>query len=63
MICNNDDMALGAIDAIKRADIRAKGAIKVVGIDGTPVGKEALAAGESVRHGGVGPGAVRQGDL
>lgn len=45
VICNNDDMALGAIDAIKRADI-PKGAIKVVGIDGTPVGKEALAAGD-----------------
>ena len=45
VICNNDDMALGAIDAIKRANI-PKGAIKVVGIDGTPVGKEALAAGD-----------------
>ncbi|MBS6954231.1 MAG: galactose ABC transporter substrate-binding protein [Enterocloster asparagiformis] len=45
VICNNDDMALGAIDAIKRANIR-KGAIKVVGIDGTPVGKEALEAGD-----------------
>ena len=45
VICNNDDMALGAIDAIKRANI-PRGAIKVVGIDGTPVGKEALAAGD-----------------
>ncbi len=45
VICNNDDMALGAIDAIKRANI-LKGAIRVVGIDGTPVGKEALEAGD-----------------
>ena len=45
VICNNDDMALGAIDAIKRANI-PKGAIKVVGIDGTPVGKEALESGD-----------------
>ena len=45
VIRNNDDMALGAIDAIKRANI-PRGAIKVVGIDGTPVGKEALAAGD-----------------
>ena len=45
VVSNNDDMALGAIDAIKRANIR-KGAIKVVGIDGTPVGKEALEAGD-----------------
>ena len=45
VICNNDDMALGAIDAMKREGV-TKGTIKVVGIDGTPVGKEALESGD-----------------
>lgn len=44
VICNNDDMALGAIDAMKRAGIGA-GTTKVVGIDGTPVGLEAVKEG------------------
>ena len=34
VVSNNDDMALGAIDAMNRAGIRAN-SIKVVGIDGT----------------------------
>ena len=45
VICNNDDMALGAIDAIKRAGIMA-GTIKLVGIDGTPAGQEAFREGK-----------------
>lgn len=45
VICNNDDMALGAIDAIDRAGI-LPGTIKLVGIDATPPGMEALKAGK-----------------
>ncbi len=45
VICNNDDMALGAIDSLERNGIMA-GTIKLVGIDGTPVGQEALRAGK-----------------
>jgi len=45
VICNNDDMALGAIDSIERNGI-LPGSIKVVGIDGTPAGKEALRNGK-----------------
>lgn len=45
VICNNDDMALGAIDAIERNGIPA-GAMKLVGIDGTPAGKEAIRSGK-----------------
>ena len=44
VICNNDDMALGAMDAIDREEIMKK--IYVVGIDGTPVGMEALESGK-----------------
>ena len=44
VLSNNDDMALGAIDAINRAGIGAN-SIKVVGIDGTPVGIKALEEG------------------
>ncbi|MCI8454349.1 MAG: galactose ABC transporter substrate-binding protein [Lachnospiraceae bacterium] len=44
-ICNNDDMALGAIDAMERNGV-AFGAIRLVGIDGTPAGQEALKAGK-----------------
>ncbi|MDR1765005.1 MAG: galactose ABC transporter substrate-binding protein [Lachnospiraceae bacterium] len=45
VIANNDDMALGAIDAVDRAGLIGK-TPKIVGIDGTPVGKEALKAGK-----------------
>lgn len=44
-ICNNDDMALGAIDAMERNNVPGN-TIKLVGIDGTPVGLEALEAGK-----------------
>lgn len=44
VVSNNDDMALGAIDAMNRAGIGAN-SIKVVGIDGTPVGRKALEEG------------------
>ena len=43
MVSNNDDMALGAIDALERAGIRD---VNVVGIDGTIPGTEALEAGK-----------------
>lgn len=42
VICNNDDMALGAIDALERAEISG---ISVVGIDGTAPGLEAVENG------------------
>ena len=45
IFCNNDDMAIGAIDAIERAGIVA-GTIKLVGIDGTPAGQEAFREGK-----------------
>lgn len=45
VICNNDDMALGAIDAMERKGIVGN-SIKLVGIDGTPVGQEALEEGK-----------------
>ena len=45
VVANNDDMALGAIDAIDRAGI-LPGMIKIVGIDATPPGMEALKAGK-----------------
>ena len=38
VLCNNDDMALGAADALKRKNFTAA----VFGIDGTPAGLEAL---------------------
>lgn len=44
VICNNDDMALGAIDAAARYGIVGS-RMKFVGIDGTPVGLEALRQG------------------
>lgn len=44
-ICNNDDMALGAIDAIERNSV-SMDMIRLVGIDGTPVGLEAVEAGK-----------------
>lgn len=40
VISNNDDMALGAIDAMERMEITDK--IKIVGIDGTPSAMEAV---------------------
>ena len=45
VLCNNDDMAIGAIDAIERAGIVA-GTIKLVGSDGTPAGQEAFREGK-----------------
>ncbi|MDR2022650.1 MAG: galactose ABC transporter substrate-binding protein [Hungatella sp.] len=44
VICNNDDMALGAADALERkGDMRP---VKIVGIDGTPQGLEGLRTGK-----------------
>ena len=44
VICNNDEMALGAAEAIERAgDTRG---VKVVGIDGTPQGIDGLKSGK-----------------
>lgn len=43
VVSNNDDMALGAIDAMDRADISN---INVIGIDGTTPGVEALESGK-----------------
>ena len=45
VIANNDDMALGAIDAMERNGVLT-GTIPVVGIDGTPAGLEAIRAGK-----------------
>ena len=45
VIANNDDMALGAIDALERAGI-VTGTIKLVGIDGTPAGQDAFREGK-----------------
>lgn len=46
VFANNDDMALGAIDALKRAGVPPESWPVVVGIDGTPVGLAAIEAGE-----------------
>ena len=43
LISNNDDMALGALDAIHKLE---KEEFAMVGIDGTPQGKEAVDKGE-----------------
>lgn len=43
VISNNDDMALGAIDALERLETQEK--INIVGIDGTPQGVQALDRG------------------
>ena len=43
VISNNDDMALGAIDAMERAQISE---VNVIGIDGTTPGLEALESGK-----------------
>lgn len=46
VFANNDDMALGAIDALKRTTIPIESWPVIVGIDGTPVGLEAVKNGE-----------------
>lgn len=43
IVCNNDDMALGAIDAMERAGVSG---LSVVGIDGTTPGIEAVESGK-----------------
>lgn len=43
VISNNDDMALGAIDALERAEITD---VNVIGIDGTTPGLEAVKSGK-----------------
>lgn len=44
VLSNNDDMALGAADALERKKITRP--IKIVGIDGTPQGVEGLTSGK-----------------
>lgn len=46
VIANNDDMALGAIDALKASELDREKWPVIVGIDGTDVGLAAVAAGE-----------------
>lgn len=46
ILANNDDMALGAIDALKAAEIERENWPVIVGIDGTDVGLEAVKNGE-----------------
>ena len=46
VLANNDDMALGAIDAYKAAEIAREEWPAIFGIDGTDVGKTALSKGE-----------------
>lgn len=46
VLANNDDMALGAIDALKAIQIAREDWPVVMGIDGTDVGLEAVAQGE-----------------
>lgn len=63
VIANNDEMALGAIEALKSAGVDLK-AIPVVGIDATPAGLTAMEAGELAftvfqNPVGQGAGAVR----
>ena len=48
VIANNDDMALGAIDALKTSHLKRADWPVVVGIDGTNVGLEAVKNGEMV---------------
>ena len=43
VVCNNDDMALGPIDALDRAQVQG---INLVGIDATTPGLEAVRAGK-----------------
>ncbi len=44
VFANNDDMALGAIDALQKAGVGPENWPLVVGIDGTPVGLQAVLA-------------------
>lgn len=44
ILCNNDEMAIGAINALKKAHIPA-GKVLVAGVDGTPDGLEAIRSG------------------
>lgn len=46
VLANNDDMALGAIDALKAAEYERETWPVIVGIDGTDVGLEAVESGE-----------------
>lgn len=46
VICNNDDMALGAADAMERKGVTKP--IKIVGIDGTPQGLEGVRTGKMI---------------
>lgn len=48
VLANNDDMALGAIDALKAQNIPRGDWPAVVGIDGTDVGLEAVRNGEMI---------------
>lgn len=48
VMCNNDDMALGVIDAYQAASIPQEQWPIIVGIDGTTPGLEAVANGEMV---------------
>lgn len=48
VLANNDDMALGAIDALKAKSISRMDWPAVVGIDGTDVGLEAVRSGEMI---------------
>ena len=48
IIANNDDMALGAIDALKASGIPEENWPVVVGIDGTDVGLNAVKNGEMI---------------
>lgn len=48
VLANNDDMALGAIDALKAQNIPQSEWPAVVGIDGTDVGLEAVRNGEMI---------------
>lgn len=48
VLANNDDMALGAIDALKTENIPREDWPVVVGIDGTDVGLEAVRNGEMI---------------
>lgn len=46
VLANNDDMALGAVDALKEAEIPQEEWPAIFGIDGTDVGQTALSKGE-----------------
>ena len=45
IISNNDDMALGAIEALKQAGVDTS-KMKIVGIDGTQIGLQAILDGD-----------------